>query len=325
MRVHTHTHTHTIPLAQENSHSLSPPQHSPLTPQSHSRKQAWGHKDTQPLRPAPRAAAWGPPLSPSAGLEGNCYSRPSAGGASHPLISGALPGRVVGKWQGAPLPVASVSLRGSSERRKFASVLKYHPLWMCAAGWALEDQQQWLLCPRWRWLLFGPGFSQAILLLEVSGLNFPDSRCPWQRWPCQKPTAACFTVHLHIFVCKAGKSTHFLWGSSLLHPPAHLFSTLLAVLWPHHTHCLTNFQGYFQVHSRCASPKGFILLPLSRKTADRLVQVTLIWQSDGGNYPNTAFRFHKQSLKQPPRRPSRTRLPEVSAAPGIRHNNQQGL
>ena len=56
-RAHTHTHTHTIPLAQENSHSLSPPQHSPLTPQSHSRKQAWGHKDTQPLRPAPRAAA----------------------------------------------------------------------------------------------------------------------------------------------------------------------------------------------------------------------------------------------------------------------------
>ena len=31
-QTHTHTHTHKIPFAQENSHSLSPPQHSPLTP-----------------------------------------------------------------------------------------------------------------------------------------------------------------------------------------------------------------------------------------------------------------------------------------------------
>ena len=30
--VHPHTHRHKIPFAQENSHSLSPPQHSPLTP-----------------------------------------------------------------------------------------------------------------------------------------------------------------------------------------------------------------------------------------------------------------------------------------------------
>ena len=172
------------------------------------------------------------------------------------------------------------------------------------------------------WTRLFPSYSSWSFWLE-----FPDGRChdrgdhirspllPASQWIC---TSLCANR-------KAGKSTHFLWGSSLLHSPAHLFSTLLAVLWPHHTHCLTNFQGYFQVHCRWASPKGFILLPLSRKTADCLVQVTLIWQSDGGNYPNTAFRFHKQSLSQPPWWPSRTHLPEVSAAPGIRHNNQRGF
>ena len=171
VRTHTHTHTHNSICTGELTLSVPTPT---LTTYPHTATQGNRLRATNIHNPWDLPTKQLPedlPLSSSAGLEGNCYSRPSAGGASHPLISGALSGKVMGKWQGAPLPAASVSLRGSSERRKFASVLKYHPLWICAAGWALEDPQQWLLRPRWRWLLFGPGFSQAILL-EVSGLNF---------------------------------------------------------------------------------------------------------------------------------------------------------